>query len=88
MMASSSIFTMQYGSLLPVLEGHATTALSAPPAVALAPRPNPTGLSRSRVTKAFSPGKTPHRAGTSQAPLVGTPQGYGVLGSRGISGWI
>lgn len=82
MMASSSIFTMQYGSLLPVLEEHGT-ALSAPPATALAPHPNPAGLSWSWATKAFSPGKPPHRGGTLQVPLVGTPQGYGVLGYRG-----
>lgn len=41
MMASSSIFTMQYGSLLPVLEGQGT-ALSVPPATAWPP-PNPQG---------------------------------------------
>lgn len=42
MMASLSIFTMQYGSLLPVLEGHGT-ALSAPPATALGPPAQPHG---------------------------------------------
>lgn len=62
MMASSSIFTMQYGSLLPVLEGHGT-ALSALPAAPLAPCTNPAGLSWSWATKAFSPGNPPHRGG-------------------------
>lgn len=86
-MASLSIFTMQYGSLLPVLEGHGT-ALSAPPATALAPHPSPMGLSWSWVTKTFSPGKP-----TSQVPLVGSPRGYGVLGYRApeaeeFGGWI
>lgn len=88
MMASLSIFTMQYGSLLPVLEGHGT-ALSAPPATALAPQPSPMGLSWSWVTKTFSPGKP-----ISQVPPVGTPGAMGCWGAEAapeakeFGGWI
>lgn len=78
MMASSSIFTMQYGSLLPVLEGQ-DMALSASPAVA--PAPGALVVTGNQSLQPWKP--SPTEGGTLQVALVGTPQGYGVLGYRG-----